>query len=70
VGLRSFDALDDAEYKELVPRAHAIVAATLTKKAQAALAGGAGTPRAPRTRGAKTSAKRGKKTSAVRRKRA
>ena len=67
VGLRSFDALDDAEYKELVQRAHAIVAATLTKKAQAVLAGGTG---APRTRGAKTSAKRGKKTSAVRRKRA
>jgi predicted DNA-binding protein (MmcQ/YjbR family) len=70
VGLRSFDALDEAEYKELVPRAHAIVAATLSKKAQAALAGSGGAPRARRARSARTSAKRGKKTSAVRRKRA
>jgi predicted DNA-binding protein (MmcQ/YjbR family) len=37
VGVKSFDALEDREYKELIPRAHALVSATLTKKAQAAL---------------------------------
>lgn len=37
VGLRSLDALEDREYKELLPRAHAMVAATLPKKTQAAL---------------------------------
>jgi predicted DNA-binding protein (MmcQ/YjbR family) len=40
VGLRSFEALDDREYKLLIPRAHAIVLATLPKKTQAQLAGG------------------------------
>ena len=67
VGVRSFDALDDGEYKTLIPRAHAIVAATLTKKAQAALASAAA-PRPVRT--AKAAAKRGKTAAAVRRKRA
>jgi predicted DNA-binding protein (MmcQ/YjbR family) len=66
VGVRSFDALDDGEYKTLIPRAHAIVAATLTKKAQAALAtAAAGKP----VYVARASAKRGKKAAAVRRKR-
>ena len=38
VGLKRFDALDDREYRELIPRAHAIVCATLPKKMQARLA--------------------------------
>lgn len=40
VGLRSFEALDDREYKRLIPRAHAIVMATLPRKTQAQLSGG------------------------------
>jgi len=38
VGLRAFDALDDREYKQLLPRAHALVSGTLPKKVQAQLA--------------------------------
>jgi predicted DNA-binding protein (MmcQ/YjbR family) len=57
VGLRSFDALEDREYQELIPRAHAIVSATLPKKVQAQLASAA-------------PPERGKKTASVRRKRA
>jgi predicted DNA-binding protein (MmcQ/YjbR family) len=38
VGLRAFDALSDREYKQLIPRAHALVSATLPKKVQAQLA--------------------------------
>jgi predicted DNA-binding protein (MmcQ/YjbR family) len=38
VGLRAFDALTDREYEQLIPRAHALVAATLPKKVQAQLA--------------------------------
>jgi predicted DNA-binding protein (MmcQ/YjbR family) len=38
VGLKRFDALADGEYRELIPRAHAIVSATLPKKVQAQLA--------------------------------
>jgi predicted DNA-binding protein (MmcQ/YjbR family) len=38
VGLRAFDALADREYKQLIPRAHALVMATLPKKVQAQLA--------------------------------
>ncbi len=37
VGLRKFAALDDREYRTLIPRAHAIVSATLPKKVQAQL---------------------------------
>ena len=39
VGIKAFDALDDREYKELIPRAYAIVAATLPKKTQLQLSG-------------------------------
>ena len=38
VGLQRFSALEDREYKELVPRAYELVRAKLTKKAQASLA--------------------------------
>ena len=38
VGLQRFNALEDREYKELVPRAYELVRAKLTKKAQAGLA--------------------------------
>ena len=38
VGLQRFNALEDREYKELVPRAYELVRAKLTKKAQASLA--------------------------------
>ena len=38
VGLQRFSALEDREYKELVPRAYELVKAKLTKKAQASLA--------------------------------
>jgi predicted DNA-binding protein (MmcQ/YjbR family) len=58
VGLQSFDALEDREYRELIPRSHALVRATLPKRAQAALAGTA--PRPHRT---------AKKRPAIRRKR-
>ena len=51
VGLRSFDVLEDREYRALIPRAHALVTSTLPKRVQAQIAGGVLSPgRAPKAR--------------------
>jgi predicted DNA-binding protein (MmcQ/YjbR family) len=38
VGLRALEALDDREYQQWIPGAHALVCATLPKKVQAQVA--------------------------------
>ena len=68
VGVKAFDALDDREYKELIPRAYAIVAATLPKKTQLQLSGPPARPATPTRRGkpARATAVAAKKTGAKR----